>query len=503
MRTLSVAVIHVEDDEDAPMTLHNLRAAGYPCSSVVAEDPGDPAELRRLVRVIDAGAVVVLPRGIGVRARDIEYAVAMLASGGTDLYVGTFHHVIDEEGSIVRSGPMRGLRARLLNVVTNGALVRTPCGVYAGEYQAMSVTLTELRLERDDLAYEMAWIARRLGLRIDEFPLAVRTRRDSRYAVSVSSLMKSWLRLRRSVRRGLYRSVRRCLICFSMDVRTRDQVDGHVIRECARCKCRYLSMVPTAEAIERTRLLRLDRAREMEEIAPPARRARERTVRRRAKRILKLVPEGSRVLEIGARSGELGVLLRDRVRYSGIELDRASTEAARAAGLDVVRASLVEFVNLQAAYDAVVMYDVVEHLPNPHDAVARIRELVRPGGFLVLTTPDTESLTALVCGQRWSAHKVPEHIVLYSRTALVELLENSGFEIITAHGDYRDFDHQRLRQALRRWPAVVRRVVSLGLHVLPDPFPASSGCIRIVARRVSAPPVAVHPLPSVQMSRAR
>lgn len=503
MRSISIGLVVHEATEERLHLQQTFAAEGYRCRMVVAPDPLDARDLKAALELLDTGCIVAVRRGVSPRVRDLEYAVAMVAAESTDLFIGTFDQIINEEGSVTSWSRRRGLRARLLRRITRGALSRPPCGVLIGELTALRTLLPELRLERDEVPYELAWLARRHGTRVDELPLAVRFSGELHRPPTLWWLTATGVRLRRSEARGLYRAARRCPICFSIDVYTRDQVDGHVIRACRRCKCRYLASVPAVEMIERTRLLRLDRAREREEVASRAERAMHRTMKRRVKRLRKLLPHGARVLEVGARSGELGLLLRDHFSYTGIELDAASARAARGAGLEVFRASLTDFVSLAGPYDAVLMFDVIEHLPNPHDAVAKIRELVRPGGHLVLSTPDTESVTALALGRRWSAHKVPEHIVLYSRSALVEMLENAGFEIVTAHSDYRDFDHQRLRQALSRWPRAIRRVLSAGLHLLPDPFPASSGSIRIVARRLSGPPYIVHPVPSVEMSRAR
>ena len=478
-----------------------LRFAGIRCSTVSMHG-GDLGTLRSVLGRIDHDLVIVITTDVVPRVRDVEYALAMLSADDTDILLGVYDQMIDEEGHIAVYRRRRVMR-RILLGTTDGALTRVPCGVVIAETGALRLLLAEMQGAGERWELELAWLARRYGLRADEFPMSVRVRASSLWRPGFLRLYAQGARFRRNAAKGAYRAPRRCPVCFSMDVRTRDQADGNVIRECRRCKCRYLSRVPSAEAIERTRLLRLDQAREREESIDRADRARQRTIAQRAGRLFRLLPVRSRVLEVGARSGELGVLLRERFEYFGIEVDAWSARAARGHGLDVYRASLTDFVNLSGAYDAVVMYDVIENLPNPHDAISKLKELVRPGGYLVLSTPDTESLTAVVCGRRWSAHKVPEHIVLYSRSALVELLENAGFQIVTAAGDYRWFDHQRLRKALRRWPSWIRRIVSAGLHVLPDPFAASSGCIRIVAQRSSGPPVVLRPVPAVEMSRAR
>lgn len=496
----SIGLVVEEEREDWGALQYVLRSAGFDCR-IYAIDSATPASLRSGIPE-DVNIAVIIRAGVVPRTRGIEYAIAMLVSGASDLFIGVYDQIIDDDGHIM-SSPLPRWRRWLLRLVTDGSLSRVPCGVIAGEVDSLRVLISELRATGPAWPLELGWLARRYGIRGDELPLAVRAYDDQPWRPTARSLLRLFYRMRRAVGRSEYRPPRRCPICFSMDVRTRDQIDGNVIRECRRCKCRYLSHIPSPEEIERTRLLRLDGARLRELDGRAADEAKVKTLQRRAKRLARLLPPGSKLLEVGARSGELGELLSSRFEYTGIEVDDSSARAARERGLEVYRASLTDYVSLSGAYDGVVMYDVIEHLPNPHDAVSRIRELVRPGGYLVLTTPDTESLTALACGRRWSAHKVPEHIVLYSRSALVEMLENAGFEIVSASGDYRYFDHERLRVALRRWPSWVARFGASVLAALPDPFPVSSGCIRVIAQKRSGPPYAVRPVPSVEMSRAR
>lgn len=499
--SFTVGVLAADDDEEIQSLVGSLRMAGVAASRVTLSSSSAVA-VRTALATTDHEFVVIVSTDAVPRVRDVEYAIATLRDDATDVLIGAYDQIIYEDGSVAVHRPGRALRAALRRA-TDGCLARVPCGIVMGEVGALRMLASEMQGNDVRWEIELAWLARRYGLRADEFPMSLRALTGSVWKPNPLRLRLQRATLRRNAARGLYRTPRRCPVCFSMDVKTRDQVDGNVIRQCRRCKCRYLSRIPDPDAIERTRLLRLGRAREREEEFPRADAARQRTLDARAKRLARLLPARSRVLEVGARSGELGLRLRERFEYFGIELDPWSARTARMHGLDVFRASLTDFVNLGGGYDAVVMYDVIENLPQPQDAVAKLEELVRPGGQLVITTPDTESLTALVSGRRWSAHKVPEHIVLYSRSALVELLESSGFLIVSASADYRWFDHGRLRAALVRWPGWVRRVVSLALHILPDPFPSSSGCIRIVAKRASGPPVALRPVPSVEMSRAR
>jgi 2-polyprenyl-3-methyl-5-hydroxy-6-metoxy-1,4-benzoquinol methylase len=74
------------------------------------------------------------------------------------------------------------------------------------------------------------------------------------------------------------------------------------------------------------------------------------------------------------------------------------------------------------------MMDVVEHVPDPDGLLAHARRLVRPGGALVLLTPDAGAPLSRVLGRRWPEVQRPgEHVVLYSRRGLVSALARHGF----------------------------------------------------------------------------
>ena len=193
----------------------------------------------------------------------------------------------------------------------------------------------------------------------------------------------------------------------------------------------------------------------------------------------------------------------DGRQYVGIDLSDTASREARARGLEVYRASLNDFVNTGPGFDAVALFHVFEHLADPHDALARIKELLKPGGVVFLITPDTESFLCAISGRRWVSYKFPEHLILYSRSALIELLERSGFEIELAGSDYEFVEHEFLLSRLKQLSPAAAKVGRLFLPFLPDPLAVGSGSIRIVARRRSGPPLDLQPIRTVEPTHAR
>ena len=112
----------------------------------------------------------------------------------------------------------------------------------------------------------------------------------------------------------------------------------------------------------------------------------------------------------------------------------ASAYARERLGLDVRTGDLLSTELPRAHFDAVVMGDVLEHLPRPGEALERIAELLRPGGIAWLALPDAGSVVARALRARWWS-VIPTHVQFFTRRSLRTLLERHGgtvLEITTA-----------------------------------------------------------------------
>jgi len=159
-----------------------------------------------------------------------------------------------------------------------------------------------------------------------------------------------------------------------------------------------------------------------------------------ANRLLSDVPAGGRLLELGCACGFLLVAARERgFAVQGVEMSAwASAYARDTYGLDV-KTGAIEALNLPAAtYDVVVLADVIEHLIDPRDTVRHIHRLLRPGGRLLLLTPDVGSAVARVLRARWWG-LLDDHYFYFSRQTLARFLEQEGFAIERIHALGRSF----------------------------------------------------------------
>ena len=78
--------------------------------------------------------------------------------------------------------------------------------------------------------------------------------------------------------------------------------------------------------------------------------------------------------------------------------------------------------------DAVVMWHSLEHVPDPAAAMARAREMLRPGGVLVVGAPNIASLQASVGGRAWFHLDLPRHRTHFTPAGLRALMSRSGIQ---------------------------------------------------------------------------
>ncbi len=146
---------------------------------------------------------------------------------------------------------------------------------------------------------------------------------------------------------------------------------------------------------------------------------------------LKSLKPGAKLLDCGSACGFLLKTARDRFGFEtyGIEPSSWGVDYARGQFALNIEKGFIETHPFQKdIFDAVVLADVIEHLENPKRAVQELRQILNPGGQLLILTPDIGSWTARLAGKYWWG-LLDEHNFYFSRKTLRELLENCGFRV--------------------------------------------------------------------------
>lgn len=115
---------------------------------------------------------------------------------------------------------------------------------------------------------------------------------------------------------------------------------------------------------------------------------------------------------------------------SGCEVSEYAAACARQRGLIVTTEAAGDVQLAPESLDAVVLWDVIEHLPDPFNTIAQASQALRRGGVLALSTGDVDSIAARLSGPGWHLFNLPEHLFFFSRTSLVRLLEKNGLRIV-------------------------------------------------------------------------
>lgn len=136
---------------------------------------------------------------------------------------------------------------------------------------------------------------------------------------------------------------------------------------------------------------------------------------------------GRRLLDAGCGTGMfLEAATARGWNAVGVDPARAAMVAASARGLRVIHGHLDDPSLEAGSFDAVTALQVVEHLPDPRNFLARCARLLRPGGALLIATPNPSSWLARATREDFSYWIPPTHVAWYPPSALRRLVVGAG-----------------------------------------------------------------------------
>lgn len=141
---------------------------------------------------------------------------------------------------------------------------------------------------------------------------------------------------------------------------------------------------------------------------------------------------GGRLLDVGCAAGFFMQVGRERGwEVYGVEPASRMAQFARSQlGLEVFEGRLREAAFPSGSFDAVTLWDVLEHLTDPHQELLEIHRVLRPGGLLVLETQNVASWAARVLGKRWLHYGNQLHLFHFSPQTVSRVLEDTGFRLL-------------------------------------------------------------------------
>jgi 2-polyprenyl-3-methyl-5-hydroxy-6-metoxy-1,4-benzoquinol methylase len=154
-----------------------------------------------------------------------------------------------------------------------------------------------------------------------------------------------------------------------------------------------------------------------------------RTIRRVLRGIGKTSGDGMRLLDIGCAGGAFLVAARDAgFEATGIEPSRWMADFGRSTyRLNIIDGILRPHMFPAGTFDIVTLWDVIEHVPDPHELLTLIYTLLKPGGWLVVNYPDIGTVAARMLGRRWPFW-LSVHLLYYTRDTMQRQLKRACFE---------------------------------------------------------------------------
>lgn len=156
------------------------------------------------------------------------------------------------------------------------------------------------------------------------------------------------------------------------------------------------------------------------------------------KKILKQLPGSSlRVLDVGGGTGWMLDVLKAtdaRIEFTqSVDIDEKARVEAEAKGHAYFEGTIEAFETTEK-FDLILMLNLVEHVASPLSVLQKAEMLLKPGGIIVIKTPNTESWDArLYKKSYWGGLHCPRHWVIFSEKSFRHLVSSTGLTVQQLH----------------------------------------------------------------------
>ncbi|MFI5155351.1 MAG: class I SAM-dependent methyltransferase, partial [Chitinophagales bacterium] len=136
------------------------------------------------------------------------------------------------------------------------------------------------------------------------------------------------------------------------------------------------------------------------------------------------------LLDLGAGTGAFASFMSEKGwSVTGIEPDdSARKNALELHGIDLLPSKALYTLN-ENSFDAITLWHVLEHVHGLHDYLRILKNLLRPGGRIIVAVPNYTSGDARHYQQYWAAYDVPRHLYHFSPGAMNRLLQSAQLEL--------------------------------------------------------------------------
>ncbi|MFA7402484.1 MAG: class I SAM-dependent methyltransferase [Pelobacteraceae bacterium] len=198
-----------------------------------------------------------------------------------------------------------------------------------------------------------------------------------------------------------------------------------------------------------------------------------------------------RLLDVGCATGDLMTVARDMgFDVFGVEIAPQGVAMCQARfGADRISPKPLEKGDFPVNYfDIITLSDLLEHIPEPRSFLETVTHLLKPGGVLMVVTPDTSTWIRSVSGAAWPHYK-EEHLWYFNRSNIRKFLSTCLTPLAVARAD-KSLTINYVRSVLMayrgRHTTVSRLVRLAGIvprRIAGHPFKVSCGEMFVLARK--------------------
>ncbi len=253
--------------------------------------------------------------------------------------------------------------------------------------------------------------------------------------------------------------IKPCPLCQSQAQRLLFVQHGYQLVRCSNCELAFIANPPDEKAVRALYTSEGSGAYHQDVRSPDSRAARRmmQTAHRHLQFLTSVVRQG-RLLDVGCSTGDfLSLAVAAGFDAHGVELSQASVRiAVEQRGLSAQQGS-VDDLDPQAAMDVITAFDVLEHIPDPIRELRAYVARLKPGGWLVISTPNIDGLfprlsykVAKFLGY-WPHPEPPHHLYQFGEATLRRILADQGLVPGRARHAAIDFSY-----SFGRWPTLMR-----------------------------------------------
>ena len=224
------------------------------------------------------------------------------------------------------------------------------------------------------------------------------------------------------------RSRETCALCGSAERQGLFDIDGYPIARCRSCTLVQVDVDPERRELEQIYDEDYFRSEVFHDYIGE-REVRVAAAAEATQTLARMVPDG-RLLDVGCAAGFFLEAASRVYDVTGIELSAFASEyARRELGLRVITGDVTDGALAGEHFDVITLWNTVEHVTDPLEALEAVARLSRPGSLLVLSTGDVSGPLARRNLREWNLMSPPYHLFFFSPRTSELLLAKTGFQL--------------------------------------------------------------------------